>query len=188
MSDHDDTLLREVRIRASLLMKALRKDDPAALARVHRLLWSRKSPDELPVSGLDVKRRTALEAVAREFGYGSYAALHRDRNAPTAATGVDTTLFFQRGQHAFWNNWYSRYADASAHVVTAGGFLFPYRNQFVVVEADFLTGLGVDATNADWAAIGFDWAQPKDMAAYSRLSRELCALGYGAKAVSAVEA
>lgn len=184
MNDHDD-LLREVRIRASLLMKSLARNDAAALARVHRYLSARKSKQVMPVDGSAVKRRTALEVVAQEFGHTSYAVMREllsdNRRQPSSGKMVDTELFFRKGQFAYWNNWYADYADAVAHRRTAGGYLFPYRHQFVVVEADFLVGLGVDPTNADWAAIGFDWVKPQNQAAFERLSREFCALGYGAK-------
>ena len=47
--------------------------------------------------------------------------------------------------------------------------LLAYKRQFLVVDRYFVESLGLDPDDADWLAIGWDWAYPKDAEARGRL-------------------
>ncbi len=163
-SDYSRTL-REVRIRASLMMKAARAGDPDALSRL----------------GLKPKHRTALNTVALEMTGRSYLDL-RALDLPVEAVQrskvADPARMFERHLAQFLNHWFANYEEAVLHLQTAGGFLFPFKNQFVVVEADLLKNVGLDPNDPDWAVIGWNWVDPSSATAFARLSTILIDAGF----------
>ncbi|HVX41537.1 MAG TPA: hypothetical protein VHB25_18405 [Gemmatimonadaceae bacterium] len=180
--------VREAKIRASILHKQLRSTDPvvarAAARRFCRLSsLSTKGTDALIAEPDLVRHAHALTVIAVEDGYDSWSALLASARAEDAATptgpSVDTERFFLRKMSAFWNRWFTTYAEARESLEQVGGYLFPFRDQFFVCEAGFVEALGADPADQDWARIGFDWIEPRDAAAYERLTRRLVALGFG---------
>jgi hypothetical protein len=163
-SDYSWTL-REVRVRASLLMKAARSGDPAALSRL----------------GAKPKRRTALNVIALEMTGRNYLDLRAlmPRVEPDHRSSVaDPARMFERHLAQFLNHWFANYEEALLHLEAAGGFLFPYKSQFVVVEADVLRNVGLDPDDPDWAAISWNWVKPSSTAAFARLSTVLINAGF----------
>ncbi len=163
-SDYTRTL-REVRIRASLMMKAARTGDLDALSRL----------------GPKPKRRTALNAVALDMTGRAYLDLRTlELPVETNQRGsvADPARMFERHLAQFWNHWFSNYEEALLHLKAAGGFLFPYKNQFVVVEADLLRNVGLDPDDPDWVAIGRNWVKPSSETAFTRLSIILIDAGF----------
>ena len=67
------------------------------------------------------------------------------------------------------SRWFTAYADARASLQAEGGYLLPYRGQFVVTTSEAIRELGLDPADSDWARIGWDWVQPRDSAAWERL-------------------
>lgn len=151
-------MLKEVRIRASLLLKAARKGDELAIKRLNGQL----------------KRRRALTVSAIELTGLPYANLLR-------SSAAVPERFFERPAAAHWNHWFATYDEAKAHLLAFQGFLFPFNNQFVVVEGDFLKDLKLDPDHPDWAKIGFDWVKPNCMASFARLHNLLCKQGFSAQ-------
>ena len=50
-----------------------------------------------------------------------------------------------------------------------GGYLLPYRHQFLVCESEAIRLLGLDPGDPDWERIGRDWVRPADRDAWRRL-------------------
>ena len=97
-------------------------------------------------------RKHALAAVAAEAGFESWPALKGSYAAP-APVHFDTTQLFQPATRGFLNRWFARYEQArSVLEVDPGCFLFPYRSQYFICEANFLESLGVNPRDPDWAA------------------------------------
>ena len=118
-------------------------------------------------------RKHALAAVAAEAGFESWPALKGSYAAP-APVHFDTTQLFQPATRGFLNRWFARYEQArSVLEVDPGCFLFPYRSQYFICEANFLESLGVNPRDPDWQRIGHDWAQPADRRAWARLCVKL---------------
>ena len=89
--------------------------------------------------------------------------------AAAAATPPRTPEMYEPSMDVFLNRWFTRYEDARAHRDAEGGYLFPWRGQFFVTDAAAIRVLGLDPLDPDWARIGFDWARPRDAAAFARL-------------------
>lgn len=148
-------ILNEVRIRASLLLKAARNGDEPAIKRLNGRL----------------KRRRALDVSAIELTGLPYAKLIQSRVAAPER-------FFERPVAAHLNHWFATYNEAKAHLMTFQGYLFPFKNQFVVVDGDFLKELKLEPDHPDWERIGFDWEKPDCMTAFVRLHDLLCKQGF----------
>jgi hypothetical protein len=170
--------LEEYRIRASRLMKSLRGADLAAAlqaARRFRTLpnWAKQTAEEIHAARDRVQRKHALAVIAREAGFRDWLHL-RTSSASPAEPGFDTTRLFQPRVASFLNLWYVRYDQArEAMGLEPKRYLFPYRHQFVLCEAQLLGDLGVDVTDPDWERIGRDWVKPPDAAARARLAVKL---------------
>ncbi|GGX48173.1 hypothetical protein GCM10007385_15000 [Tateyamaria omphalii] len=160
-----DRLLREIRIQATRLLKAARQGDATAIDRLNGRL----------------KRRHALDVIARQLGGAPYVDLV---SAPERTPLADPSRFFDQPMATYWNHWFRRYDEALAHRTMAGGYLFPFRQQFVVVEEHLLRALGIDPEHPDWARIAFNWARPADPAAFLRLNAVLCDAGFAEQEVT----
>jgi hypothetical protein len=163
-SEHDRTL-REVRIRASLLMKAARAGDDGALSRL----------------GAKPKRRAALNVISLEMTGQSYLDFRAQKTTvqPTRPDAVaDPARMFERHLAQYLNHWFAAYDQALLHLRVEGGFLFPYKRQFVVVEADLLRSVGLDPDAADWAEIKWNWVKPASSTAFTRLNAKLVEAGF----------
>lgn len=156
-------ILNEVRIRASLLLKAARTGDEPAIKRLNGSL----------------KRRRALDVSAIDLTGLPYLKLTQSRAAAPER-------FFERSVATHWNHWFATYNEAKAHLMAFQGFLFPFKNQFVVVDGDFLKDLGLEPDHPDWARIGFDWEKPDCMTAFVRLNDLLCRQGFSVRESSNV--
>jgi hypothetical protein len=176
--------LRECKVRASLLLKALRSGDPVrARVAAERFRTLR------PFAGLDaerivawrdqIRRKHALAVIAGELGFDSWLAL---RGAAGESGSFDTPNMEWMWANAavYLNHWCATYEDAAAIRRETNGFLFPYRSQFVVCTAEFLDARGIDPHDADWDLIGRDWAKPRDAAAFRRLASRLIDAGLAA--------
>lgn len=174
--------LHEYKVRASLLLKDLDSPDTARATRAAERMralpfFAALSLGEVLARRDSVKHKHGLSVVAREAGHATWTDL---KQALEAREGrLDTRALFQKGQSVFLNRWFSSYEDAARSLESQGGFLFPFRTQCFVCEADFLQALGIDPRDADWERMGRDWVRPRDAAAKDRLEAKLVARGYG---------
>lgn len=176
--------LKEAKIRASLLMKALLSPEvsraQAAAERFRRSLpeeFGALSAERIVALREQVQRKHALAVVAKEQGYPSWAELK------TAASALekhfDPERFFVGHGGAYLNRWFASYEEARASLLANGGFLFPFRQQFFVCDSGLLSAHGIDVSDPDWARMGFNWVEPVDPDAKARLEQKLVALGFG---------
>lgn len=156
-------ILNEERIRASLLLKAARNGDQPAIKRLNGHL----------------KRKRALDISAIELTGLPYVKLAQFSVAAPER-------FFERSVATHWNHWFATYNEAKDHLTAFQGFLFPFKNQFVVVDGDFLKDLELEPDHPDWAKIGFDWEKPNCMTAFVRLHDLLCKQGFSVRESSNV--
>ena len=173
----------ECRIRASLLLKDLRSDDPTrvvgAAERFRALPYFASDDSEVFLARRDsIQLKHALAVIAHEQGYPTWTDCKRGLET-LAILRIDTERFFAAHGCGFLNRWFARYDEARASLETQGGYLFPYRNQFFICEWGFVAALGLDPADPDWERIGRDWVRPRDDVARDRLEAKLIALGYG---------
>ena len=171
--------VRECRIRASLLLKALRSRDPdRAIAAADRLRvlphFATLAPERILAWRESIQRKHALDTVAVEAGFASWAALMRAGDDQPSRRPALEALFTPISA-VFLNHWCRSYDEARALLDREGGYLFPYRAQFVVTAAGLLQARGIDAHDPDWKRIGFDWVRPADARAHTRLCARLAA-------------
>ncbi|MFP2897594.1 hypothetical protein [Corallococcus sp. 4LFB] len=174
--------LHEYKVRASLLIKDLDASDTARATRAAERMralpfFAALSLGEVLARRDTVRHKHGLAVVAREAGHATWADLKQALE--DGARRLDTRAFFRKVQAVFLNRWFSTYEEAARSLEAQGGFLFPFRAQCFVCEADFLQALGVNPRDADWERMGRDWVRPRDRAAKERLEAKLVALGYG---------
>ena len=171
--------VRELKVRAEILHGRIDERDPAALKRLRALPEHRRATDEALVAAApDVQRKHCLAVVARELGFDGWPHALRvlGQEAGEAATADDFgTALYTRGCAAYLNHWYVDYAEARALREEIGGYLLAYKRQFLIVARPFIETLGLDPDDPDWAALGYDWARPRDPAARRRLYGKLLA-------------
>ena len=164
--------LNEHKIKASILLKRLRAEDPEAATRLGRL----PHLAGLSVGGVleqkhTIKRKHALAVVALERGYASWSELKHALEGQ--GRGNDDALLYPPHCDVFLNNWFASYEEAQAYLREAGGYLLPYKHQFFVCQAGHIEALGLEPEDSDWARIGWDWARPADEGAWERLNAKL---------------
>lgn len=118
--------------------------------------------------GEDIQRKHCLATVAREIGFPNWKAVVECFEKNADANFAE--FLHPRRCHIFWNIWLASYAEAAKVRAEHGGFLLTYGNQFIVVDDDYVSALGVGPESALWQSIDRDWAQPRDYAARAQLS------------------
>lgn len=143
--------------RARLLQRRAQQGDQAALERLSSL-------DE---SVANVKRRHCLTVIAREYGFDGWG--HLTRVIDGATEGDFGTLLYGPDCTAHWNIWSASYGEARTIREEHGGYLLPYKRQFLIVDRFFIETLGLDPEDPDWTLAGRDWVKPQDPEARRRL-------------------
>jgi hypothetical protein len=122
-------------------------------------------------AGGDDKRRHHLAAIAKHLGFAGWQHLVAVLKGDEA---VDFgTLMYAPACSAHFNIWSASYDEASAIRSEHGGWLLPYRHQFVIVDRHFIETLGLDPDDADWSEMGRDWVKPASVDARQRLCARL---------------
>jgi hypothetical protein len=81
----------------------------------------------------------------------------------------ESPVMYVGSMDVFLNRWFATYDEARAAHATEGGYLFPYQRQYFVAQAEAVRELGLDPDDPDWERIGWDWACPRNDAAWQRL-------------------
>lgn len=159
--------IRELKIRAEVLHKRI-TDDPRALERLRVLPELRKADEpRLRAFAHVAQRKHFLAVIAREVGFSSW------EHALRVIEGEDPDfgkLLYDTRWGAYLNVWCATYEEArQTHRAHPERYLLAYQRHFFLAERGFVEALGVSPDDADWDAIGRDWARPLDRAARTRL-------------------
>jgi hypothetical protein len=129
-------LLDELKVRARLALNAARRAEAGAGR---------------------IQLRHCLNQAARDVGFSHWEHA-RPVLAGLAAPGDDMGTFWHAPRTGILLNlWLASYAQARVALQADGAaFLLPYRRQFMVVQADFIAELGVDARHPAWGEISRD--------------------------------
>ncbi len=163
-------IVQALKTRARILQKQIIGGEVGALAKARKLGELRTFDDQAIASS--IKRRHCLALVARECGFDGWShfvavIVHNDR-----AKGMGTLLHPGRCQ-VHWNIWFADYDHASRVRQEHGGFLLGYKNQFLVVDEDYIKSLGFQPDDNDVVSAGRDWINPEDNKARLRLFARL---------------
>jgi len=113
------------------------------------------NPDAALCTDKPLRLKDSQSVIARKYGFR-----HWD-HAREVLQGS-----FCRDYGTFWyhpkctgllNLWCASYKEANSQQKAQGGFILPYKNQYLVVERHYLELLGLDSRDKHWAAINFDW-------------------------------
>lgn len=129
-----------------------------------------------------IQLKHALTVLALEHGYESWVALKLAAEAGTVhapvgrdgvgggrSTPAGSPLMYEPGFDVLLNRWFATYEEALASLADRGGYLLPYRHQFLICEPEAIRLLGLDPADPDWQRIGYDWVEPVDREAWERL-------------------
>ena len=161
------SIIDKTKQRARLLQRAAQAGDPGALKTLRTLRELKPLSDQALRE--QVRRRHCLAALARTLGLDGWAHLTLLWNDPAASNFG--SLLYPPSCSGHWNIWSASYDEAQQIRTQHGGYLLPYRAQFVIVDRYFIDDLGLDADACEWAAMGRDWARPADLAARHKLCR-----------------
>ena len=161
-SDIQKISIEEFKIQASILLKKINSDDPSDAEELFKQLPEFKNSD-LQTIQEQAQRKHALKIIALQNGFGSWNDLKTNCEQVIANTFVKAYV----GGHL--NKWFANYSDAKSEQKINGGFLMPYKYQFFICDADYLSMLGLDPKDPDWALIEFDWVKPENIKAWQRL-------------------
>jgi hypothetical protein len=149
--------LQEGKVQASMLLKALHSTDAAQVAKRFQCLPEFANLSTTDILQQDIKRKHALAVIALENGFNSW---------------LDAKIQLNFIVGGYLNPWFAHYDEAKAHLQSSGGFLLPYKKQFFICEANYLSHIGFDPMDSDWALIHNDWAKPADQVAWQRLYKK----------------
>lgn len=167
--------IEEVKIRAQRLVKKARAGDPAVIARLRAEVPALRDTALVDAEVAEaVQLKHALALVARELGFRGWPHAREVLGGDTEERDFGTLLYPPRCR-GHLTSWHVDHAEARASRAAAAGYLLPFRTQFFVVERGFLEDLGLDPDDADWSAMGYDWAEPQDRDARRRLYGKLLA-------------
>lgn len=104
----------------------------------------------------DLRLRDCLHGAARAVGFLHWEHARRVLGG-LAAAGDDMGTFWHAPRcSVLLNHWYADAARAREAHARTGGFLLPYRRQFVAVQDDFIRELGLDPADEAWSALRRD--------------------------------
>jgi hypothetical protein len=171
-------IIHALKNRARILHKQAANGEKPALDRVRQLTELRGLDDKAIVA--KVKRRHFLTHVARECGFDGWSHLSAviARNDLSGGMG---TLMYPRRCHVHWNIWFAHYDEAIRVRKEHGGFLLGYKNQYLIVDEDYIKELGLDLDDPDLALIRRDMVLPKDRGALLRLFATLVEITHAEK-------
>ncbi|MFD2366841.1 hypothetical protein [Pseudoduganella sp. GCM10020061] len=142
----------EIKVRARLLLNALRRQEAGAIELARSVSASRRwaEPAEWTLTH-------CMNIASARAGFQHWDHARRVLGG-VAPDGDDAgTLWYDNACEALTNQWFAHYAEARAiHDASSSLYLLPYRRQFIVVDRHFIELLGLDASDPAWTEAGRD--------------------------------
>lgn len=140
--------IEELKIRANKLQKSIVAGDPAALKRLRKTTIPKE----------DIKRKTCLNALAMELGFNDWGMAKSYLEGDATASENRGTYWYSPKCSTLLNHWFADYTEAREFLAKSSSyFLLPYKNQFLVVDTDYLKMIDLwVAGNGHWQALGRD--------------------------------
>ncbi len=118
-----------------------------------------------------IKRTYAFKALARTLGFQSWAQLKTTFECTEGHIPDFNAFLYPNRCHVFWNIWSADYIEAKAIRQDHGGYLLPFKNQYMIVDDDYIGALTGDGMLSEWQNIGRDWlTEGKDPQARANLA------------------
>ncbi len=161
--------LSESKVQASKLLKALSSTDAKIQEKAYRRLQIlAEFKDKTIPNIIDlVQHKHTLQTIALERKFKSWAELKKYAESHDPDECINLIV------GGFLNKWFTVYDEAKKEQVHQGGYLFPYKQQFFICEADYIIQMGLDPLDEDWEKIAKDWVKPLHSHAKARLYKKL---------------
>lgn len=135
----ESPLLRELKVRARLRLKALRGGDAVTLAHAERFGRRRRW-----VSPSRWRLHQALHLVAADCGFEDWLQAKSVLGGTHVPQGDHGAFWYTDGCGAFLNHWFADYDEARACLAAGPDRgLYPYRRQYVVADGGYAEALGL---------------------------------------------
>lgn len=161
--------INEAKIQAKKLLKSLKSDEDAF-----------ESHSQLATMGIthqdDLQLKHTLIIIAMKLGFKQWqeaSAVLRgqlDKSTPQQMG----TLFYPKAGHGLTNEWFADYQTAKTVLDSSDNnkWLFPYKNQFIVVEDNFLSAFKFDdETRQLFTLINHDMAASYNCETWDKITR-----------------
>ncbi len=136
--------LTELKTRARLMLNASKRDQSAAGA-------------PQAGHGAELRLRDCLNRAARDAGFTHWDHARRILGGLAAPADDMGTFWHAPACHALLNAWFTDADRArTALAATRGGFLLPYKRQFVVTQDQYIREMGLDPADTAWATLRRD--------------------------------
>lgn len=117
-------------------------------------------------AGKPIQLKEALQKVASAAGFSSWRELRESFS--------ESDILCPSGSSAFWKTWYNSYEEARLHLTAKDDiYLLPYGKQFFICDHHWIDHLGLSQGDPDLLKVGRNWAEPKDMEAWSRVLKRI---------------
>ena len=142
----------EIKVRARLLVNALRRHDPEAIALASSVASSRRwsEPDTWTLTH-------CMNIVSARAGFAHWDHARHVLGGDAVAGDDVGTLWYDHACGALTNQWFANYDEARS--ILEGDpslYLLPYRRQYVLADRHFIELLGLDPSIRPWVEMGRD--------------------------------
>ncbi len=183
--------LEEYKTQASILYKQLHSSDNQIASQAAQRFQQLSALCDASIGDIQqatqIKLKHALHVIAYEHHFGSWAEFkhHLEKRKQLRAQRYKDfyTLLYPQRCAGYILEWHADYLIAQQALGRDGGYLLPYKNQFFICQANYIEELGLDPDDPDWEAIGYNWVQPANYAAWQRLETKLNAIAKDKSAV-----
>lgn len=153
---------KQLKIEAKLLHKGLKSNFLYTSKRyLEHPLYKNYSLTSFKEKLPRIKLRHAHQVIAYEYGFDKWEDLKRHV--------IHNDLLFRSNGVGLVYKWFNNYHDARSCHSEFGGYLLRFWGDYVVCGVEYIKLLRLDRFPKEWEQIGFDWVQPHDTSAYSKL-------------------
>lgn len=161
--------LQEVKTQAKKLLKALKSEPSLVTAMQIPLKKINIASPEL------LKLKHCLVLVSMELGFKDWHEAQQllSGSKPELTIINMGSFFYPRGCGGFINEWFADYAQAKNALINSATskWLLPYKNQFIVVEQEYIAMFKLDeALLSSWAKIEHDMVASYNSVAWDKIT------------------
>ena len=159
--------LNELKLEATFLLKDLKNNSrqtSETLSRFKVIPSFSNKADTLITQGKHVKLKHAYQVLALERGFKNWSDLKH--------FVVEKDCLYRPHLVPYVHSWFKQYQPAMEYHQKHGGYLLAFWGDIIVCGEEYIKGLELDACQAEWQAVAYDWVRPVDQMAWQVLSEK----------------
>jgi hypothetical protein len=157
--------LSELKTQAVFLLKDFQSNSAKAIVAASRFTkiqpFQNTAPEVLLQSPETVKLKHAYAVLAFEYGFSAWTQLKE--------AVIENDCLYRYSCVAFVHSWFKDYNEARRYFEKNGGYLISFWKDYAVCGPEYISCIGLGSHEDLWKKIGYNWVQPKDTEAYSKL-------------------